>query len=205
MDTFLDRGARLDDLVHDGIGHMVDDMLVHLEQIEEGHGVQAGLGIPRIEVTGALEDVPLLLPLIAEPPGDILELLVLEQSPYQFLPRIADAVLEGFISLYVTWQKHLGLHLHQRRRHEDEVGGLLEVEQMHAGAQERQVLVRDRGDGDVVDVHLILADEVEKQVQRPLENTEADPVGIVGSIGVAAWFDRRMISQGRGMVSSAGR
>ena len=31
-----------------------------------------------------------------------------------------------------------------------------------------QILLRDGGDGDVVDVDLLLADQVEQQIQRPV-------------------------------------
>jgi len=40
-----------------------------------------------------------------------------------------------------------------------------------------QVLAGDPGDGDVVDVDLLLADQVEQQVERPLVGLELNVVG----------------------------
>ena len=39
-------------------------------------------------------------------------------------------------------------------------------------------LCSERGDGDVVDVDLLLADEEEKQVERPLEDVEPDLIAV---------------------------
>ena len=40
-----------------------------------------------------------------------------------------------------------------------------------------QVLGGDGGDGNVVDVYLVLADEVEEQIQRALKDVEHDAEG----------------------------
>src|SRR5207244_3482708 len=52
-----------------------------------------------------------------------------------------------------------------------------------------EVLFRDDRDRDVVDVHLVLANEVNQQVERPLEGIELDLVGVwrrleVGALGM---------------------
>ena len=82
---------------------------------------------------------------------------------------------------------------------------MLQIEQVHTRAQEGEILIGDGGDGNVVDIHLILANEIEEQIEGPLENTKADPVRIGCYVGLVAWFDWWLISQGRGMASSVGR
>ncbi len=55
----------------------------------------------------------------------------------------------------------------QRRGHVNEFGAQLDI-QLHGALHVFQVLLRDGGDGDVVDVDLLLADEIEQQVQRTI-------------------------------------
>ena len=75
-------------------------------------------------------------------------------------------------------EEHPALDVGERRRHHEELAREVEVEHLHR-LEVGGVLVGDAGDGDVVDVHLVLADEVEQEVERTLEDLEADLV-VVG-------------------------
>ena len=62
-------------------------------------------------------------------------------------------------------QQHLRLDLDQRRRHEDELAAQVDV-QLFGLAEIVQVLVGDLRYRDVVDADLLLADQIEQQINR---------------------------------------
>jgi len=68
-----------------------------------------------------------------------------------------------------------GLDLHQGGGHEEELAGVVDVDLGGAG-EVRGVLVGDLGDGDVGDLDLGLSDEVEEEVEGPVEGVEMDAV-----------------------------
>ena len=70
-------------------------------------------------------------------------------------------------------QKHAALDVHQRRGHDEEVTGELEVI-FFLGTQDLEVLLRDLLDRDIVDIDLVLADQEQEQVQRTFEDVEAN-------------------------------
>ena len=43
-----------------------------------------------------------------------------------------------------------------------------------------EILLGDERDRDVVDVHLVLANEVQQQIERTLEGVELDVIGVRG-------------------------
>ena len=65
----------------------------------------------------------------------------------------------------------------QRRRHHQELTGDVEIQVLHQ-LDVVEVLLGDQRDRDVVDVHLVLANEVQEQIERPLEGVELDLVGV---------------------------
>ena len=92
--------------------------------------------------------------------------------------------------LLVGGQQHAALDVHQRRRHHEELAGDFEVEHLH-DRQILHVLVRDPLDRDVVNVHLLLLDEVEQQIERPLEDLQLDFVIGFHSLSPALLQKRR--------------
>ncbi len=97
--------------------------------------------------------------------GGGLEALVLEQAVDQFLARIFLG--RNFLECRIARQQHFRLDLDQRGRHVDEFGGQFDIHRQRL-LHEVEVLRRDLRDGDVVNVDLLLADQVEQQVERPI-------------------------------------
>ena len=97
--------------------------------------------------------------------GRVLEALVLQQPLHQLAPRILLLPVGPFRRH--ARKKHAALDVDQQRSHINEVRrrihlGLLQA--LHVG----QKLGRDPADGDVVDIDVLLADQVQQQVQRPV-------------------------------------
>jgi hypothetical protein len=64
-------------------------------------------------------------------------------------------------------------------RHHHELPGDVEAQLPHQ-LEILHVLTGDRSDGDVVDVDLLAPDEIEEEVQWPLEEGELDPGNVRG-------------------------
>ena len=103
--------------------------------------------------------------------GGRLELLVLEQPAHQRVARIFLLALDAG-RRFRPRQQHLRLDVNERRGHHEELAGDVEVELLHQ-LDRVEVLLRDERDRDVVDVHLVLLDEVQQQIERPLEVARA--------------------------------
>ena len=119
--------------------------------------------------------------LFAQPIGDLLELLVLEKATDQLFARIPLLIFHARFD--VAGQEDLRLDLHEGGSHEDETAGDFDVEQAQLTANDGQILGGDGGDGNIVDVYLVLADEVKEQIQRSLEDVEDDAVRAFMSAG----------------------
>src|SRR2546422_8230412 len=117
----------------------------------------------------AIEHLPL-----AERDRDLAEALILDQLLHQLGPR----VLLGLFVLARQRQQHAALDVGEGRRHDEVLARAVEV-QLGQLLEHRQVLVGDGGDGDVGDLHLVLLDEVEEQVERALEDGEPHGAGRV--------------------------
>ena len=72
-------------------------------------------------------------------------------------------------------QQRARLQVDQRRGHDEELAGDVEV-QVLRGPQVGQVLVGDLRHADLVQVHLVLLDQVQEQVEWPLEAVQLDGV-----------------------------
>ena len=106
------------------------------------------------------------------PDGDLADLLVLEQPPYQLGARVFPLVVVG-----APGQEHLRLEPDKPAGHVEIVGRLVEPELVD-GAEE---LVGDPGDRDVGDLELLLAQEVEQQIERTGEGIELDDESRAGA------------------------
>ena len=97
-----------------------------------------------------------------EPARDLPDLLVLEQAPHQLGARVL------FLLALVAWKEHLRLDADQRRGHLEELARAFEL--VGSDPLDRgQELLGNPGDGDVEDVHVLLPDQVQEEVERTLE------------------------------------
>jgi hypothetical protein len=121
-----------------------------------------------------------------------LEALVFEQTIDELLARIFD-----FSFVLVVRQEHLRLDVDQQCRHVDVIGGHVEAQLLH-GVEITGVLLGDESDGDVVDVDLVLLDQVQQQVERPVKRRQRDVeracafVLLVGGTVVGRLDDREL-------------
>ena len=114
-----------------------------------------------------------LFPLPSHPPeviSRILEFLVLDELADQIPTRVLLLVLLGK-HLQINREQFLALDVHQRGGHDDELAGELEVEPLHQ-VDVFAELVGQLDHVHLVDIDLFLADEVQQQIQRPLEHFE---------------------------------
>ena len=112
-----------------------------------------------------------------EEAGGVLEFLVFDELADEFPARI---VLLGvfFRRLVDAREQGPAFQIHQVGGHHDELGGEVDVEELE-GVDVVEILAGDALDGDGMDVHLVLLDEVEQEVERAFEDFEADFV-VVG-------------------------
>jgi hypothetical protein len=100
--------------------------------------------------------------LLVEDRGQLFDPPVLEQPLHELLARV-------LLLVFVARQEQARLQREQPGRHPQKLAGNLEVELLHrldVGLE----LVADGGDRDVVDRHLVLADQVQQQVERAREH-----------------------------------
>jgi hypothetical protein len=88
------------------------------------------------------------------------------QEQVALLQEVAVGVLQSRVR-----QQPRRLELQQRRRDDQEPGRGLQVEVV-ASRDRCDVLLGDRGQGHVVDIHPLLRDQVQEEVDRPLEDVE---------------------------------
>src|SRR4030043_146427 len=78
------------------------------------------------------------------------------------------------------WGKeHARLDIHQRCRHHQEFSGDGKVEGLH-DPDIVEILLGNQGNRYVVDIDLILLDEMQQEVQGPLEDINLDGIGFHG-------------------------
>ena len=111
----------------------------------------------------------------AEQAGDVLERLALEQPGEQQVALLPQGELVVEVDGRRTRQQAAGLELDERGGDQQELGGEVEVERLHALDLD-QVGVDDAGQADLVDVDLFGQDQLQEQVERTL-------VGPVGELG----------------------
>lgn len=90
---------------------------------------------------------------------------VLDEAPDQFVARIF--LFSLFFILFMRKQ-HPALYIQKRRRHDQKLAGHIHVLLSHP-VNVGEILVRDVGDGDVIDVDLIYLDEMQKKIQRAVK------------------------------------
>ena len=163
------------------VGRLVGPLQNLLERIEQAEDVarrqgrgSLGLGL----LATAREDVAPQRGAATQVVGDLLVLLVFQQAPNQFRPGID--LFRLFIAVVITagGQQCLRLHVRQGRSHHQVLTGNVDVQRLHQ-IQVRQVLLGDEADRNVEDVELVLANQMQQQIERTLEDVELDAVHIV--------------------------
>ena len=114
--------------------------------------------------------------------GGLLEFFVLQQLVHEFPPWIHGIIVValGRHRGLPPRQQHAAFDFHERGGHDEKLPGHLQVQLLHR-AQDGQVLFGDCFQGYIVDVDLVLANQEEQQVERPLENGQFDTVIGVGN------------------------
>ena len=98
-------------------------------------------------------DVRFDLLFLVEKLGGIFEFFVFQEAVDEFVARI----LFFGSQQRINWEQHFGFDVDQGSGHVDEVGGDVYVELFEL-VEVIEILLSDFGDGDIVDVHLLLAD-----------------------------------------------
>ena len=106
--------------------------------------------------------------------GDPLELPVLQEPVDELLPRVGSVPA---FDRRVPREDHLALDLDEERLDVEELRGDLEV-QLHHEDEVLVVLPADVDHRDVPQVDLVLPDQVEEEVERPVELRQVDRVGL---------------------------
>ena len=104
--------------------------------------------------------------------GGGLEPLMLEQPADERLARILFRI---FLRRIGPRQQHPRLDVNERGRHDEELAGHVEVQFLHQ-VEVVEILLRDQRDRNVVDIHLVLLDQVQQQIERPLEIEQANRI-----------------------------
>ena len=87
----------------------------------------------------------------------------------------------------VAGEEAPGLELDQGGRDQQELGGDLEVEVLQT-VQFGHIAIHDATQRDLVEVHLFVEDEVQEEVERPLEDLGLHVVGHGQSVVTRVWF-----------------
>ncbi len=122
------------------------------------------------DVNLCLEEVAPVLRQLSQAGGGHLHLLVFEQAAHQLGARVFGLFAFG---LLLGRQQHARLDLDEHCRHQQILGGQLQVaaaDLVHI----RQVLLGHPHHGDVEDVEVLLADQVQQQIQRAFKGLEED-------------------------------
>ena len=82
----------------------------------------------------------------------------------QPVDQLQARVLFGCGRVGIRRQQHPRLDVNEQRRRVNELGGNIHIEALH-GLHVAQILLGDFGDRDVVDVNVLLANEVEQQIE----------------------------------------
>ena len=139
------------------------------------------------------EEVAPVVRHLAQLLGGQLDLLVLQQAAHQFGARVL-----GFLAIVLLLgrQQHARLDLDEHGRHQQVLGRQLEVAAADF-VDIAHVLARHVQHGNVEDVEVLLADQVQQQVQRPFEGFEEDLQRIGRDVQVLRQGEQRLAVQAR--------
>ena len=156
-----------------------EDILECADEVENGDlGEGWGFFSRKLRIFRLMGEAAFLLEFAqGEEPGRILEFFVFNKLADKLPARI---VLLGILFGWLIHARQQGaaFQIHQIGRHDDELGGQIDVKQLEC-IDVVEVLAGDSLDGDRMDIHLVFFDEVEQQVERTFENFKTDFV-VVG-------------------------
>ena len=113
-----------------------------------------------------------------------LDAFVFHQAAHQFGTRILLVLAQGARAR----QQHSRFYFHQQRRHQQIFRGKLEVTPAHQ-LDVLQILLGEPRHGDIEDVDIGLADQVEQQVERAFESVEEDLQRIRRDVQIQRHFE----------------
>jgi hypothetical protein len=103
--------------------------------------------------------------------GGVLEFLVLDELADEFPTRVFAFFLAFRDDLLIDGEQLATLDIHERRGHDEELAGDVEIEHTH-DIDVFDELRGELGEVDFVDVDLLFLDEIEQQVERSFEHLE---------------------------------
>ena len=104
---------------------------------------------------------------------DILERLALEQPGEEQVALFEPQQLFVELGVLEAGQQASGLQLHEGGGDQQELGGDVEIERLHA-VELGEVLVDDPREGDLPEVDLLLEDEVQEEIEGPFVDAGVD-------------------------------
>jgi hypothetical protein len=153
----------------------LEDLLENADKVDEGDDeFTLGAFIVVQGFVGLGPNVLLDLLALVEELRGVFEFFVFDQALDEFFARVSG--LFFWRGERIGREKHFRFDVDEGGGHVDEFGGdvdVLDFELMEVV----EVLRRDFGDLDVVDVHFLLFDEVEQEVERTFVHRDSDFVG----------------------------
>src|SRR5690625_3547399 len=149
-------------------------------------GVQVGQGVGHHEIASYLRQ-------LVELSGGQLDALVFQQASHQLGARVFGL---GLGVGRTRRQQHARLDLDEQCRHEQVFSSQLQVVPANL-LHIRQILLRDFGHGNVEHVEILLAYEVEEEVERPFESFEEDFERLGRNIQIVRQIEQRLAIQTR--------
>ena len=128
-----------------------------------------------------------------EPRGGKFDLFVLHQAAHQVGTRVFGLMA---IDAFAWRQEHARLDLDEHRCHQQIVAGQLQVVSADL-FNIVQVLARHVGQRDVQDVEVLLADEVQQQVQRAFKGFKKNLQRVGRDVQVMRQLEERLAVQAR--------
>src|SRR5215470_1429957 len=163
----LDLSGRLALLLLDEPGHRATEEM-HGEILERHVLGRRQLG------HGASIEERLLRFALAQPRPECLDAGVLPEPLGQLLPQQFPFLVESFgWRVGIHGEEQLGLEIDQRGGHHHERAGRLQILELH-GLEVGQVLLRHGADGQVGEIDLVGAAEMQEQIERADEGFDAD-------------------------------
>ncbi len=150
-------------------------------------------GVALLQPHGAREAARLLSEPGGHPRGDLLVGPVLQQPREQQVAGLQQR--EILLVLHVArGQQPGGLQVEQGGRHDQELGGLPEVPRGPLAPDVGDELVGDLGQGHFGHVQLVLGDQAEQQVERPLEVVQVHLEGAAAPGGGLRLLEDRAVA-----------
>ena len=152
----------------------LEDLLEDADEIDEGDDQFAfGAFVVVERFVGLGPDVFFDLLFLVEKLRGVFEFFVLDEALDEFFARIGGLLFGG--GERVGREKHFRFDVDERGGHVDEFGGDVDVLDFEL-VEVVEVLRGDFGDLDVVDVHFLLFDEIEQEVEGTFVDRDVDAV-----------------------------